>query len=259
MKIDRRRKYYMVLDTETANDLDYPLVYDIGYAIIDKYGNIYKTESFVIADVFYGEEELMSTAYYAEKIPMYLEDIENEQRTVISLFAAKLAIKEDLERYNIVAVLAYNASFDLRAVNTTQRYETKSKYRWFFPYGTEIWCIWNMACNTICNTERYINFAIENGLESEAGNIQTGAEMVWKYISGDTDFEEIHTGLDDVMIEKEIFAYCVKRKGITKIEKEINRSCWRIPQKLRKEMGRQTIVYLSSYINLGVFTPKIKL
>ena len=36
MKIDRRKKYYMVLDVETANTLSKPLCYDIGFLICDK-------------------------------------------------------------------------------------------------------------------------------------------------------------------------------------------------------------------------------
>ena len=40
MAIDKRKNYYMVLDTETANDFDDPIVYDIGASIIDKKGNV---------------------------------------------------------------------------------------------------------------------------------------------------------------------------------------------------------------------------
>ena len=40
MKIDRRKNYYLMLDTETANTLDDPLVYDIGLAVVDKTGKV---------------------------------------------------------------------------------------------------------------------------------------------------------------------------------------------------------------------------
>ena len=30
------KKYYVVIDTETCNSIEQPLVYDIGYAIVDK-------------------------------------------------------------------------------------------------------------------------------------------------------------------------------------------------------------------------------
>jgi hypothetical protein len=40
MKIDRRKNYYLIVDTETANtngdNMQDPLVYDIGGAIVDK-------------------------------------------------------------------------------------------------------------------------------------------------------------------------------------------------------------------------------
>ena len=69
-KIDKRINYRMVLDTETC-PLDRDLqevspsnmwAYDIGWAIVDKRGNVYKTASFVNADIFLGEEQLMKSA-----------------------------------------------------------------------------------------------------------------------------------------------------------------------------------------------------
>ena len=40
-KIDRRISYFLVFDTETANSLDNPLMYDLGFAIVDKRGKVY--------------------------------------------------------------------------------------------------------------------------------------------------------------------------------------------------------------------------
>ena len=68
MKIDKRKKYYMILDVETANSLEEGLVYDIGFQIIDKKGNIYEKDSFLIYDIFVLENQLMKTCYYKEKI-----------------------------------------------------------------------------------------------------------------------------------------------------------------------------------------------
>ena len=39
-KIDRRISYFLVFDTETANSLDNPLMYDLGFAIVDKRGKV---------------------------------------------------------------------------------------------------------------------------------------------------------------------------------------------------------------------------
>jgi hypothetical protein len=80
--IDKRIHYYLVLDVETANGLDDPLVYDIGGAIADKQGRIYETFSFVIRDIFVYERFLMETAYYANKVPDYIQDLENDKQSV---------------------------------------------------------------------------------------------------------------------------------------------------------------------------------
>ena len=57
-KIDRRLTYYMMIDTETANTqrIDGKLfmkdaqVYDVGIAIVDRYGRIYVRFSIVVTD-----------------------------------------------------------------------------------------------------------------------------------------------------------------------------------------------------------------
>ena len=70
------RKYYLVLDVETANSTDDPLVYDLGYAVCDRRGRIYESASLLVSDIFFDEASLMSSAYYAAKIPQYLEGID---------------------------------------------------------------------------------------------------------------------------------------------------------------------------------------
>jgi hypothetical protein len=35
------------------------------------------------------------------------------------------------------------------------------------------------------------------------------AEILYRYITGDDNFTESHTGLEDVLIEKEIFKKCM--------------------------------------------------
>ena len=37
------------------------------------------------------------------------------------------------------------------------------------------------------------------------------AEILYRFITNNIDFEESHTGLEDVLIEKEILAECLKR------------------------------------------------
>lgn len=210
-KIDRRRNYYIVFDTETANGLDDPIVYDIGGAVVDKKGNVYETFSFVIFEVFCEMKDLMQSAYYANKIPMYEKQIANGERKIVRYSTAKKYINELAKKYNIKAMIAHNARFDYRSTTKTQRYLTKSKYRWFIPYGVELWDTMKMANDTICKQIHYKEFCYSNGYLTKNGRVRKTAEILYRYISGEHDFIEEHTGLADVMIEKEIFAHCIRQ------------------------------------------------
>ena len=229
-----RKKYFLVIDTETCNSIEQPFCYDIGYAICDRMGNMVVKRSFVVAEMFLDNKDLMASCYFSEKIPQYWEDIKNEKRQLKSIFNIRKQIKADMREYKTHMVGAYNMGFDKRALNNTIRYCSKSLVRWFFPFGTEYFCIWNMACQVIMNSVKYIKFAIQNGLESEAGNIQTSAENCYKFLTNSIDFVESHTGLEDVEIEVAIMAECYKKHK--KMSKKINPACWRIPQRKRKEL-----------------------
>ena len=226
--MSRTKEMYLVIDTETCNTIEQPLPYDIGYAICDRYGNIVLEKSFVVAETFLDMPEAMQSAYYAEKIPRYWEDIKNGTRVVKSIWNIRRELHSDMKTYGVKWVGAYNMGFDKRALNNVMRYTTKSFCRWFFPFGTKFFCIWHMACQTLMNSRNYIRFAKENGLESEKGNILTSAESCYRYLKNMIDFSESHTGLEDVKIEIEIMAKCFATHK--KIDKSINSACWRIPQ-----------------------------
>ena len=227
----RTKDLYIVGDIETANHTDDALAYDVGLAIADRYGNIYAKKSFVVSEIFFDEQDLMQSAYYSHKIPEYLQGIADGSREVVTLYEVYKTLKEWNETYKPKAFLAYNAFFDMTGLNRTQRYITKSKYRYILPYGLPVQCIWHMACQVICSQKKYYDFCIENGFVSKAGNISTSAETVYRFLIGDPTFTEEHKGLEDVEIETAIFAECIKKK--MKMNRNINRACWRIAQ--RKE------------------------
>lgn len=224
-----KKQYFLVIDVETANSTDDPMVYDVGFAIADRQGKVYEAYSYIVSDVFDPDSELMKTAYYSEKIPKYLEGIKKKFFIVRSFYEVRQEIIGLLKKYD-AKVCAYNAAFDTRALNTTQRYLTKSKYRYFLPYNTTVYCIWNMACQVICTQKNYNKFCLKNGFVSQKGNISTSAETVFAYINNDKNFKESHTGLQDVLIEVQILAHCYRQHK--KMEKVINRCCWKIPQKV---------------------------
>ena len=235
----RRKEMYLVIDTETCNTVEQPLPYDIGYAICDRYGNIEIEKSYVVAETFLDMKETMKSAYFANKIPQYWEDIKNGTREIKSIYNIRKELHSLMKEYRVKKVGAYNMGFDKRALNNVLRYTTKSFCRWFFPFGTEYFCIWNMACQTLLNTTSYIKFALENGLESDKGNILTSAESCYQWLKNNVEFTESHTGLEDVKIEIEIMAKCFSTHK--KMDKKINSSCWRLPQRKRKELDLKKV------------------
>lgn len=228
-KIDRRNDFRVVLDTETCpldKDLETVIpsnmfVYDYGWAIVNKSGKVFLTRSYVNADVFLGESELMKSSYYAEKIPQYWEDIKNGTRILTSFYNIRKQFLEDLEMYGVTKCFAHNMRFDYGALNNTQRYYTKSKYRYFFPKEMEICDTLKMARQTIGKMPSYRTFCIKNGYLTKNHQLRMTAEILYRFISKDNEFIESHTGLEDVLIEKEIMAYCYKhkQKGVELIEK----------------------------------------
>lgn len=216
-----RKKFILVLDTETCNgymvdgklDLSDSLVYDIGFSVIDKKGRIYCQKSLAIGDILCGESELMRTAYYADKLPDYWRDIKSGKRQLVSFLHAREIVKQVMKQYNITTVSAHNARFDVNALNTTIRYLTKSKMRYFFPYGTEIWDTMKGAKMTIAKQKGYIAFCQKNGYltRHKVPQVRVTAEILYRYISGDHDFREAHQGLDDTIIEARILVQILKQ------------------------------------------------
>lgn len=217
--MDKRIAYYLILDTETANSLDDPLMYDIGGAIVDKRGTVYETFSFIVREIFY-KNELFNTAYYAEKRPIYENDILSGNRNPVSIYFARQYIRNLCAKYSVKAICAHNARFDYRSTSTTIRYVSTSRCRFFLPYGIPIWDTLKMAQDTICKQPTYIRWCERNGYLQKNGKPRATAEILYRYIILDTSFVESHTGLEDVLIEKEIFCRCMTQ------HKKMRRNVW---------------------------------
>ena len=228
--------YVMIIDTETANSIDQPLPYDFGWAVVDtETGEIVDKHSYVCAEIFL-DKELMSSAYFAEKVPHYWDDIQSGKRQLKKFLNIRKELWSCLKTFNIKHVGAYNMGFDKRASNNDTRYLTSSYLRWFFPFKVELFCIWHMACTSFLNTSDYIRFALDNGFVSEAGNIQTSAECAYRYLTNDPEFEESHTGLEDVLIETAIYLNCLKT-GTDSMKSNPYTCCWRNVQRTFKELS----------------------
>lgn len=266
MKLDRRRKYYLILDCETATvpfaqklnatnkqkiAIAKPLIYDLGWVICDSKGNIYKKENYLISEIFC-VPSIFNTAYYAEKRPIYIKMLNNNEIECVPWRIATQKLIQDLQLVDSVG--AYNAMFDFKKAipftenyidavysNNYEKWEKKQKQSiekilagqsvqnpnfdkynfWFKNKNYPIFDLWGLACKYLLNNNRYRKFCKDNGYFSSSGAYySTTAENCYRYLTKERGFIEAHTALDDAEIETQIFAKIFKRSG-AKFEKEI--------------------------------------
>lgn len=221
------KKMIAVADVEATKHM---YVYDIGIAITDMYGNIVETYSAVVEDVFCGMGAEMQSAYYAEKIPQYVAEIENGSRQLKKLRTIRAEVLNLFKQYHVKSVYAYNMTYDKNALDKTVSLLSNGFVTSFFE-NVKYCCIWRMSTETFLQKKDYAKQAIANGWISESGNIKSSAECAYRYISGNKVFEEEHTGLADVLIEIQIL--CKARRAHKKIPTEPNNQCWRKVQKYK--------------------------
>ena len=126
IELDRRRKYYLILDCETATlpeSYDYseiekgkialakPLIYDIGWIITDKNGKIYRKRNFLISETFCNYS-VFRTAYYVNKRSLYIKKLVSHEIELMNWHKVVEILEKDLSLCEGVG--AYNAMFDFK-------------------------------------------------------------------------------------------------------------------------------------------------
>lgn len=256
-----RKKYYLTLDTETATlpfaneicktakekqtvAIAKPLVYDIGWTITDRQGNIVKKENFLVQETFF-VPNVFNTAYYRDKRPIYMELLEKGAIDVANWNDIIELLISDLEQVDLTT--AYNACFDFKkAIPFTERYisalYTTDYQKWednqkrqckemvkngksnakndeyLNPYFklrgvqypiADLWCI---ACERLININKYRNFCLERDLVTASViYFKSSAETSFQYLMNNYDFIEDHTALSDAIIESQILTKALKK------------------------------------------------
>ena len=117
-KIDKRKHYHLLVDVETTGNLKTPLIYDLGLAIVDKQGKIHEERSFVIEEIF-TNKDLMLSAYFYNKMPLYEEGLKTGKFTMVKWLQAIEEMNRLANLYETKTVAAYNLAFDSRAMTKT--------------------------------------------------------------------------------------------------------------------------------------------
>lgn len=255
----------MVVDTETATlpfaneiangdpekkkkiAIARPLVYDIGWTITNRKGEILDSKQFLVAETF-AVPAVFNTAYYAEKRPRYLEMLKRGETCIKPWDEIMEIYLADLR--TVDAVGAFNSMFDFKkAIPFTELYIRKlyspdyqrweqvqrqlcgkianEKYRKdpekefeadCFKFRGEsfpLFDLWGLATKILLNNASYKKQCLEHDLLSASGlYFKTSAETSYQYLVNKYDFVESHTALDDAIIETFILSKIASRHAI---------------------------------------------
>lgn len=270
-----KKKLYLVLDTETATlpyaasmtaedrktiAISKPLVYDIGWQLIDAKGNVYSRKSFLIQETFF-VPQIFQTAYYASKRPLYMDMLQRREILVVTWRKLEKFLYEDLLKCDYVA--AYNAQFDfVKAIpytikyinhlyssdflewekkeNEHCQYMVKNPYRGkgkgngipqtfqLYDLSLPILDIWGAACERLLNNANYKEYCLDNKLFNPSMQyFRTTAETSYQFLAKNFDFIESHTALDDARIESELLVKMLNQHR-KKVEPKIEAFPFRI-------------------------------
>lgn len=201
-------KCFIVLDVEGYSACR---PYDVGFKVADRKGNTIEEYSVAVMPAVFDNmcyksdlahvNGLKSAHEMAHRnIEEILNDTDNKYIKCFNIDKFFTAFVGIIQKYNIKRIWAYNCSFDKAALNRLFGDEKFSIINSMIEFCDIIPAI----LYTKLLNKSYVKFCKKNGFITEKGNIQTKAEVVYKYLTGNLNFEEKHTGLADVQIEYEI-------------------------------------------------------
>ena len=220
----RKERYLMFIDTETIGTLNVKesvLPFEIGMKILDTETNKVVKERSYLVRKFFNNKFIMLSTFSATKYPNYFDKLENDKRyKTCSAKDIATHLEKMINRYNIKIMVAHNGQFDKTAIA-----------RLFEEFGTEnpiekLDLLDTMEVSRIITFSKdYANYCIEhkdrlNSVKdscfiTNSGRVRTTAQAIYCYISNNADFEESHTGLEDIDIEIEIFKKSMELLGNT--------------------------------------------
>ena len=216
----------MVGDTETVGLEGH--VYDLGYCIANKRGNIVAERNWLVEENFTNPKRMMGAFYAGKHFTHYARMLQDGEIRLTPWAEIVGIMRADFLEHGVDVVAAYNAGFDFRVLKQT--HADLGGEGAILQNPVKVLDIWQFACETKLSQKQYANIARSQGWVSSKGNIKTGAEFAHRYCSGDHSFIEDHTALSDARIEVAILAECFAQKkrvpyGIT------NAQPWRIVNK----------------------------
>lgn len=236
----------VVFDTETVS-LEKPFCYNIGYTIVNKESREHLVKRDYVVEQIWHNPMLFITAYYADKRDIYVKAMRSRKTIMAKYGYICQAMIRDFIKYEVVGAYAFNSPFDDKV----------------FTYNSDWFKCNNPFDNIpIFDIRGYVHhfmiddnfkaFCEEHGYFTDSGNYSTTAEVMYRYLTGNTDFIEDHTALSDSEIEADILLECFKRGAEINTAYEVKRSIKREVEKFLTVNTRAGEVYRFPYTSIRI-------
>ena len=220
----RKQKYLMFIDTETIGSLyvtESVLPFEIGMKIYDtETKKVVKEKSYLVRK-FFNNRYIMLSTFSATKYPSYFEKLENDKRyKTYSVRDIMEDITKVINRYNIKIMVAHNGQFDKNAIaRLSEEFGIENPF-------TNIELLDTMEISRVITfSKAYADYCIahkdrlnsikESAFITNSGRVRTTAQAIYCYLTNNAEFEEAHTGLEDIDIEISIFQKSLDMLGST--------------------------------------------
>lgn len=196
-----KKKYFLIVDTETTQD---GKVADLGLVLQDKAGNIVRDYGLLVGEYFSDREnhplfhsfgdskDVFSKASLPRRYKKYEEMVLDGRRMIASVPAINRLLVKIRLAYNPV-LTAYNIAFD------NEKCENSGIDLTIFE---DSFCLWHASVEKWGNTRQFRDFCLENhyfGNRTKTGamTLKTNADVMAKYLLGNSLPDEPHTALED--------------------------------------------------------------
>ena len=240
----------VIFDTETTS-LEKPFCYNIGYSIRNEYNEVLCEKDFVVEQIWHNLP-LFSTAYYAEKRPIYVARMKARKVRMDKFGYICREMARDFAKYEVKFAYAYNSSFDEKVFNfNCDWFKCNNPFE-----NIPVFDIRGFVHNFMITTDFY-NWCETHQAFTESENYSTTAETIFRYLT-QADFEEEHTALADSQIEAEILFACTLLGADLTVNYPTMRS---IKRKIKKEVRIDTTekVYTFKYDTMTISKDRTKI
>ena len=211
-----KAKRFLIGDTETVGLKPVNFVYDFGYVIATR-KEILLQRSFLITEIITDAKKMMG-AYFAKKIfSHYIPTLDAGLIHLHTWANVVEQLRADMDEFQVDVFCAYNLPFDMGALAATN--DLLANGGKVLDYKPDLLDLYYFATTGALNSRLYHDMAYaqekingDHSWISAANNVRTTAEKAYAFLTGNIDFVESHTALEDAQIETEILRALLKRK-----------------------------------------------